>query len=211
MDSFEFNKIAMSVLGIAFIVMSMTFLSDSIFHSEKPEQQGYAVEVTDSGGDAGEEEEAGPAYDPVNALLASADVAAGEKVFKKCAACHTNEDGGGNKVGPALYGVVERPVASAGGFSYSAALKAFAEGKSWSYEDLNGFLWKPKTFVKGTSMGFGGLKKTADRANLIAYLRTLSASPAPLPSEEAATSTEESDSTAGTPSDEESDSSTSTQ
>ena len=221
MDSFEFNKIAMSVLGIAFIVMSVTFLSDSIFHSEKPEQQGYAVEVADAGQSAGEEEEAGPAYDPINTLLASADVGAGEKVFKKCAACHTNEAGGANKVGPALYDIVERPIASADGFSYSGALKAYGEGKNWSYDSLNGFLWKPKTYIKGTSMGFGGLKKTADRANLIAYLRTLSASPAPLPAEEAASggesssteeaTTEEPTTGTETTTGEESESSTSTQ
>ncbi len=184
MDSFEWNKIFMSVLGIAFVVMSLNFLSESLFHSENPEKPGYAVEV--AGGDSHDntsEEPAKPAYEPVGPILAGADADKGAGVFKKCAACHTNEDGAGNKVGPALYGVVGRPVASVGDFSYSSALKGYADGKAWNYEELNGFLFKPKAHVKGTSMGFGGLKKTQDRANIIAYLRSLAATPLPLPAE----------------------------
>jgi len=182
MDSFEFNKYAMAGLGIVFIVMSLNFLSDSIFHADKPEKQGYAIEVAEaSTGDSAAD--TGPAYDPISALLASADIAAGEKVAKKCAACHTFDEGGANKVGPALYGIVDRPIGSVAGFSYSSALKAYAEGKNWTYEELNGFLWKPKKHVKGTSMGFAGIKKTEDRASIVAYLRSLSGSPAPLPAE----------------------------
>lgn len=182
MDSFEWNKIFMSVLGIAFMVMSLNFLSEAIFHSEIPDEPGYAIEVADAG-PAEVEEDTGPAFEPVTALLASADVAAGEKGFKKCAACHTNVSGGANKVGPALYDVVERPIASVADFSYSAALRAYGEGKTWDFEALNGFLWKPKTYVKGTSMGFGGIRKVEDRADMIAYLRSLSDSPVPLPEE----------------------------
>lgn len=184
MDSFEWNKIFMSVLGVAFMVMSLTFLSDAIFHADLPEQQGYAIEVAES--DAPEvEEDTGPAFEPISALLASADVGAGEKAFRKCASCHTNEAGGANKVGPALYDVVGRAIASVEGFSYSSALKAYGEGKTWDYEALNGFLWKPKTYIKGTSMGFAGIKKAGDRADLVAYLRSLSDSPMPLPEESA--------------------------
>ncbi|MEM9332499.1 MAG: cytochrome c family protein [Pseudomonadota bacterium] len=188
MDSFEFNKIAMAVLGVAFIVLSVTFASESIFHSKVKKDEdgaivmGYAVEVAEASTQTSDEP-AGPAYEPVTALLASADLATGEKVFRKCAACHTNEEGGANKVGPALYGVVEREIAAVDGFSYSSALRAYGEGKTWTYDELNGFLWKPKTFVKGTSMGFAGVKKVDERAALIAYLRSLSASPAPLPAE----------------------------
>lgn len=170
MDSFEFNKIAMAVLGTVFLVMSLSFLSDGLFHADEPEQQGYAIEVAESSGGSSQEEDSGPAYDPVGPLLASADIGEGEKVFKKCAACHTNVEGGANKVGPALYGIVERAIASADGFSYSNALKEYGDGKTWTYESLNGFLWKPKTYVKGTSMGFGGIKKVEERAELIAYL-----------------------------------------
>lgn len=182
MDSFEFNKIAMAILGTVFLVMGLNFASESIFHSENPEQKGYAIEVAEASTGA-EAADTGPAYEPISALLASADVGAGEKIFKKCAACHDASAGGANKVGPALYEVVNRDIATAAGFSYSGPLKEFSAGKQWTYEELNGFLWKPKALVKGTSMGFGGLKKVQDRANLIAYLRGQSASPAELPAE----------------------------
>ena len=184
MDSFEWNKIFMSVLGIAFMVMSLNFLSDSLFHSEAPEQPGYAIEVAENTGSEPAEEK-GPAFDPISGLLASADIGAGENTFKKCAACHSNEAGGANKVGPGLYGIVGRDIASVDGFSYSSALKAYGEGKTWGYEELNGFLWKPKTYVKGTSMGFAGIKKAEDRAEIIAYLRSLADNPLPLPAENA--------------------------
>lgn len=186
MDSFEFNKIAMSVLGVAFIVLSLNFTAESLFHADTPEQPGYLVEVAESSS-ADEEEDTGPAFDPITPILAVADIEAGEKVGKKCAACHSFDEGGANKVGPALWNIVDRPIASVDGFSYSSALKAYAEGKVWSYEELNGFLWKPKTFVKGTSMGFAGLKKVQDRADIVAYLRSLSNDPAPLPAEAAQT------------------------
>ncbi len=182
MDSFEFNKIAMAVLGTVFLVMGLNFASDGIFHSENPEQKGYAIEVAEAS-TGGSEEPAGPAFDPVTPLLASADATAGEGVFKKCAACHDASSGGANKVGPALYEIVNRDIASVDGFGYSGALKAYGEGKQWTYEELNGFLWKPKKFVKGTSMGFGGIKKVQDRADLIAYLRGQAASPAELPAQ----------------------------
>ena len=182
MDSFEFNKIAMAVLGTVFLVMGLNFVSDSIFYSKNPEQKGYAIEVAEAS-TGGEAADTGPAYEPISTLLASADVGAGEKVFKKCAACHDASAGGANKVGPALYEVVNRDIASVDGFSYSGPLKEYGSGKQWTYEELNGFLWKPKAFVKGTSMGFGGLKKVQDRANLVAYLRAQAAAPADLPAE----------------------------
>ena len=182
MDSFEFNKYAMAVLGVVFFIMGVSFLSDSIFHKVNPEQPGYLVEVDDSTTQA-EVADAGPAYEPISAMLASADIAKGESVAKKCSACHTFDSGGANKVGPALYGIVNRTIASVDGFGYSSALTAYGEGKTWTYEELNGFLWKPKTFVKGTSMGFAGLKKTQDRADIVAYLRSLASDPAPLPAE----------------------------
>jgi len=183
MDSFEFNKIAMAVLGTVFLVMGLNFAADGLFHSDSPEKKGYAIEVAEADTGSESAEDAGPAFDPVEPLLASADAAAGEKVFKKCAACHDASAGGANKVGPALYEVVNRNIASVGGFSYSGPLKAYGEGKQWTYEELNGFLWKPKAFIKGTSMGFGGVKKVEDRANLIAYLRGQAASPAELPAQ----------------------------
>lgn len=181
MDAFRFNQVAMVVLGTAFVLFALTILSESLFHGEAPEQPGFEIAALEGESGGGEAADAGPAYDPVEPLLASADPAAGETVFKKCASCHTSEKGGANKVGPNLYGVVGGPIASKGDFKYSAALTEFGAGKTWTYEELNGFLFKPKAHVKGTAMGFAGLKKTDDRANLLSWLRTQSDSPAPLP------------------------------
>lgn len=127
--------------------------------------------------------------------------AMGEQVFKRCAACHTIDKGGANKVGPNLYGVVTRPVASHEGFAYSGAMKEFSQGGSvvWDYDHLDHFLLSPKGLVKGTAMGFAGLKNPKERADLIAYLRTLADSPAPLPEVPAAPAPENASSPAETP------------
>ena len=160
--------------------MGLSFLSEGIFDSHAPEKAGYAIEVAEAG-TGGDDTPSGPAYEPIEAMLASADVGAGEKVFKKCASCHTFDSGGKNKVGPNLYGVVDKLIASVDGFGYSSALTEYGAGKTWTYEELNGFLFKPKKHVKGTAMGFAGLKKVKDRANLVGWLRQQSDSPAPLP------------------------------
>ncbi len=111
--------------------------------------------------------------------MAKADATAGAAVFKKCQACHSGEKGGPNKVGPDLWGIVNRPIAGHEGFSYSAALKDFSKGGSvvWDFEHLNHFLAGPKAYVAGTAMGFAGVKKDDERANLIAYLRSLPDTP----------------------------------
>ncbi len=189
MDSFEFNKIAGAVLFAALVAFGLGIMADVIFEGHEAEAPGYVIEVADSGGEHGGEAAGGDeaAEEPIAALMASADAGAGKSVAKKCAACHKFEKDGGNKVGPGLWSIVNRPVAAAEGFKYSDALKSFAEGGTvWDYEKLNGFLAAPKKFVSGTSMSFAGLKKPADRANIIAYLRSLADDPAPLPQAAAA-------------------------
>jgi cytochrome c len=181
MDSFQLNKLAGAFLGTVFILMSVGIISDSLFDSPAPEKPGYLIEAAEAAAPAEGGGGAAAAPEPIAPLLAAADPAAGEKVFKKCAACHTPDKGGANKVGPNLWGIVGRAAAAHEGFSYSAPLKEFAAGGAWDYEKLSSFITAPKAYIKGTAMGFAGLKKPDERANLIAYLRTLADSPAPLP------------------------------
>lgn len=182
MDSFEFNKIAGAVLGTALVVFGISELSKIIYHTHAPEKPGFAIEVAeaDTGGEAaGTEAEAAPAAS-LGTLLASADATKGQAVFKGCAACHDPSKGGANKVGPNLWGIVGRNHGIHEGFSYSEAMAALKD-KPWTYEALNEFLISPKAAIPGTKMAYGGLKKEADRANLLAYLATLSDSPVPFP------------------------------
>ncbi|MEJ6781845.1 c-type cytochrome [Aminobacter sp. Piv2-1] len=183
MDSFEFNKVLGALLGTAFVAFSISIVSDSIFASPVPEKPGFAIEAAEEGGAAEGGGAAAPAAVPIAQLLAAANAEAGAAVFKKCAACHSIEKGGPNKVGPDLWGVVNRPIASHEGFAYSGGMKEFSQGSSvvWDFEHLNNFLTSPKAYVKGTAMGFAGVKKDDERANLIAYLNSQSDSPAPLP------------------------------
>src|SRR5690606_4679918 len=159
MDSFELNKVLGAVLGTVFVVFSVSLVSDAIFSSHAPETPGYAIAAVEAGAAEGGDE-GGAAAESILPLLASADPEAGAGVFKRCAACHTTEEGGANKVGPNLYGVVDRPIASHEGFSYSGAIQAFSEGgsKHWTYENLDHFITSPKGFIPGTAMAFAGLK-----------------------------------------------------
>ncbi len=181
MDSFEFNKLIGGLLATVFVVFSISLASDAIFASPAPEKPGFIVEAAEEAPAGGAAE--APAAKPIAELLATADAKAGEAVFKKCTACHSGEKGGPNKVGPDLWDLVDRPVGEHEGFAYSAGMKDFSKngGTHWTYDNLNHFLTSPKGFVKGTAMGFAGIKKDDERANLIAYLRTLSDSPKPLP------------------------------
>ena len=179
MDSFEINKIVAAVLMVALLVIGIGKLSDVIFHVEKPETPGYAVEVEQvSTASSSATINADEKVD-IAALMAMGDIASGEKIFKKCAACHSIIKGGKNAIGPALYNVVGRKVGAVEDYKYSKALAAYE--KEWSLEELNGYLTKPAKWIKGTKMAFAGLRKEADRASVIKYLNENSDSPVPLP------------------------------
>jgi len=184
-SSLEMNKIAAAVLTAGVVAMTAGFVAKLAIpvqhggHGEEA-QHAYVIETTEG---AAAEASEGPSLEPVLPLLAAADVAAGEKVAKKCTACHTFDEGGANKIGPNLWSVVGRPIAGHEGFSYSGALQE-KSGETWTYSHLNAFLAKPGDFASGTKMTFAGLKKVEDRANVIAYMRGLSGSPAALPTQE---------------------------
>jgi cytochrome c len=182
MDSFEFNKIAGAVLATALVVFGLHELAGIVYHSPAPEKPGFAVEVPEAGESSGEAAAAEPAApaESLGAMLAKADPAKGQAVFKACQACHDGTKDGPNKVGPNLWGVVGRMHASHPGFEYSEAMKKLAD-KPWTYEALNEFLTAPNKAIPGTKMAFGGIKKATDRADLLAYLATLSDSPVPFP------------------------------
>jgi cytochrome c len=177
MDSFELNKLLGAVLGTCLGVLTLNIIAGAIFAPEKLAKPGYdiAVPETKSGGEA---KPAEPEV-PIEQLLAKADVGRGETSARKCAACHTFDKGGRPLVGPNLWGVVGRPKASQPGFNYSTALKA--KGGSWTIDDLNQFIANPRGFVPGTNMTFAGIPRTGERADIIAYLNSLSDNPAPLP------------------------------
>jgi cytochrome c len=177
MDSFEMNKILGAILGTALVVVALNIASGAIFAPEKPAKPGYNIVVPKA---AGTEEKAPAEKEPpVAQLLASADPKRGEDAAKVCQACHTFEKGGANKIGPNLWGVVGRARATMSGFDYSGGMKSM--GGTWTVEDLNQFLAHPQVFVSGTKMTFGGLTRPQTRADVIAYLNSLSDNPAPLP------------------------------
>ncbi|MCH9844621.1 MAG: cytochrome c family protein [Alphaproteobacteria bacterium] len=191
-DPLLINKIAASVLTALFIMLMIDFVVDEILlkdtgghgetdgdHAETDDKAKFAYYI-----DAGEvattatvvEEEV---ITPITPLLASADVVAGEKVAKKCAACHTFAEGGQNRIGPNQWDIINRALGTTEGFAYSEAL--LAKGGAWDYESLNEFIYNPKKYIPNTKMNFAGIKNDKDRANLILWIRSLSNSPVPLP------------------------------
>ena len=179
MDSFEINKIVAAVLMVALLVIGIGKLSNVIFHVEKPKTPGYAVEVEQAITVSSSSKTAVEEEIDIAALMAMGDIALGEKVFKKCAACHSIVKGGKNNIGPALYNVVGRKTGAVSDYKYSKALASF--DKEWTFEELNGYLIKPGKWIKGTKMAFAGLRKEKDRASVIKYLNQSSDSPVPLP------------------------------
>ena len=179
MDSFEINKIVAAVLLVALLIIGIGKLSDVIFHVEKPEKPGYAVDVEEATTVSTSTKASVEEKVDIAALMAMGDVTIGEKVFKKCAACHSIVKGGKNNIGPALYNVVGRKTGVVSDYKYSKALASY--DKEWTFEELNGYLIKPAKWVKGTKMAFAGLRKEKDRASVIKYLNQNSDSPLPLP------------------------------
>lgn len=175
----DFNKIFMAVLMATLVAMLSGFIANKLVQPQMLAENVYKVEVPETA--AAEEaapEETGP--EPIAPLLASADPAAGQKLSRACAACHTFEKGGANRVGPNLWNIVNAKHAHIDGFAYSSAMAALGD-KPWDYEALNAFLANPKAAIPGTKMNYAGMRKPEERAALIAWLRTLSDNPAPLP------------------------------
>ena len=176
MDSFEINKIIAAVVVIFVVIFGITKISDIIYYVEKPSQSVYKVEFAETDGS-----KASAAVEEVDisALLAMGSVDHGKKVFKKCSACHSIKKGGRNNIGPALYNVLGRNMGALEDYKYSKALIAF--GKNWTFQEMNSFLIKPASYIKGTKMAFAGLKKEKDRASVILYMNANADSPLQLP------------------------------
>ena len=180
MDSFELNKIIAAILLTVLIIIGIGKFTDVLFHVEKPKESAYKIEglevVSTSSTEA--ETKVVEAVD-IKVLLAMGDLGHGEKVFKKCTACHQIASDGKNMIGPNLWSVIGRTAGSVSDYKYSKAMITY--GKEWTFEEMNSYLIKPQAYVKGTKMAFAGLRKEKDRASVILFMNSKSASPKPLP------------------------------
>ena len=177
MDSFEINKIIAAIIIVFILVFGVGKISDIVYHVEKPSTSAYKVDVK-TANTSSKSSDLSEAVD-ISSLLAMGSIEHGQKVFKKCSACHSVKKGGKNKIGPALYNVLGRNVAALDNYKYSKALAAY--GKTWTFEEMNGFLKKPQAYIKGTKMAFAGLKKEKDRASILLFMNQNSDNPLPLP------------------------------
>jgi cytochrome c len=177
MDSFEFNKISGAVLGSILFIMAVSILASSFFHTEEANPLAYVVAEADS--DAAGGETAVAEVKPLAVLLAEADIASGEKAARKCAACHTFDEGGAARIGPNLYGIVGASHAHVAGFAYSSVMQE-KSGQPWTFEELDHFIANPRGYMPGTIMSFVGIKKPEERADLLVYLNSLGSNQ-PLP------------------------------
>ena len=182
MDSFEINKIIAAILLTALIIIGIGKFADTLFRVDKPKESAYKVEGlevnTALSSNSTKKEEIVEKLD-IGQLLAMGDVAHGQKVFKKCSACHMIASDGKNMIGPNLWGVIGRQAGSVNDYKYSKAMVAY--GKNWSFEEMNSYLIKPQAYIKGTKMAFAGLRKEKDRASVILYMNSKSEKPLPLP------------------------------
>ena len=181
MDSFEINKIIAAILLTALIIIGIGKFADVIFHVKKPQESAYKVEGLEVAADktSSSSEDKVEEKININELLALGDLVHGEKVFKKCSACHMIVSDGKNMIGPNLWGVIGRTAGSVSDYKYSKAMVAY--GKEWTFEEMNAYLIKPQAYIKGTKMAFAGLRKEKDRASVILYMNSKSDSPKALP------------------------------
>ena len=181
MDSFELNKIIAAVLLTALIVIGIGKFTDILFHVEKPKESAYKIEGLETAVASTSSNSETKVVEKVDIaqLLSLGDLAHGEKVFKKCSACHMIASDGKNMIGPNLWSVIGRTAGSVSDYKYSKAMVAYA--KQWSFEEMNSYLIKPQAYVKGTKMAFAGLRKEKDRASVILFMNSKSSSPKPLP------------------------------
>ena len=178
MSDLRANKIMGAVLATGLVILGLQQVSSMLFHAEAPEKPGYAIAIQEEA-EGGAVAEVPPDWGTV---LPAADVAAGKTAFGKCVSCHTDGPGGANMTGPNLYGIIGRKPGGHPGFAYSPAMVDYgAANPAWTYQNLSDFLQAPQQHIKGTKMTFVGLKKVEDRVNVVAYLRTMAASPAPIP------------------------------